>query len=131
MDNRLPFWHFFIDIEKMLSYERWIDKYKLMLQAISNGHITFDDGWVQFRKFMKVLYLQEVRDEVMFDKLLDKAITREQAALEAYFKRTDIDKTKQATDTPVTPREKKPAAGPEADLNPAPTLVAQDTQGLS
>ncbi len=81
----LPFWHFFRRIETELSYERWIDKYKLFMQGISelcempgpDGAIPLGSE-VKFRRFCKFLYLQDPRHEARFDELLTEAIEIEQ-----------------------------------------------------
>lgn len=83
--ERLPFWHFFQALERELSYERWYDKYQLFLDALSGGVIVKDNNWQHFRQFCKFLYLQDLRDEVQFDFLLDEAIVSERDALEAFF----------------------------------------------
>ncbi|HEX2533223.1 MAG TPA: hypothetical protein VHK69_05780 [Chitinophagaceae bacterium] len=85
--HRLPFWHFFIELERELSYERWIDKYKLLLGAIVGGAVPYDEEWLQFRQFIKALYLQHFPDEERFDQLLDKAIRREKEFLLTYLKK--------------------------------------------
>lgn len=84
--EQLPFWHFFQEIETTLSYERWIDKYKLFLGAITNGFILYDAEWNAFRQFCKMLYLQDHRDEALFDQILDRAILKEKEALVALLK---------------------------------------------
>lgn len=82
--SELPFWHFFIQLEKELSYERWIDKYRLFIHAIFIDKIIgFDDDWQQFRQFCKILYLQNIRDEARFNQLLDEAIEKEKESLVA------------------------------------------------
>lgn len=94
--ERLPLWHFFHDIEKFLSYERWIDKYRLFMQALldsstASAHkdyqpvIIYDEEWTHLKKFIKYLYLQDLRDEQRFDELLDSAIIREKELLRSYF----------------------------------------------
>ena len=120
MDNWLPFWHFFVDIEKMLSYERWIDKYKLMLQAISTGQVQFDSDWSGFRRFLKILYLQDIRDEVMFDRLFDKAIVQEQALLELYFNRANARPAADVPDEVPPPKtDVPPPTRPPEVIKPA------------
>jgi len=82
MSNRnLPFWSFFHDIEKALSYERWIDKYKLFLDALTFGQIIYDKDYNHFINFCKALYLQDHRDEDQFESILRQAIAREKAWL--------------------------------------------------
>jgi uncharacterized protein with von Willebrand factor type A (vWA) domain len=89
MNNRhLPFWSFFHDIEKTLSYERWIDKYTLFFEALSQETILYDKDWHNFKQFCKALYLQDYRDEEKFEKLLDRAIEKEQNWLLTQLRQT-------------------------------------------
>jgi uncharacterized protein len=86
MNEELPFWHFFLKIEKELSYERWIEKYKLFLAGITElGTLPALGAAIlpkrtedEFRQFCKFLYLQEQRHEGRFDELLTEAIQIEQ-----------------------------------------------------
>ncbi len=82
----LPFWSFFHDLEKKLSYERWINKYQHFLEALNNGYISYDSEWKNFRQFCKILLLQDFRDEAAFDQLLDIAIEKEKRILELLFR---------------------------------------------
>lgn len=75
------FWHFFEDIEKELSYERWIDKYKLFLTTLLSSHISYQEDFQSFKQFCKILYLQNHADEARFEQLLDKAILKEKELL--------------------------------------------------
>ncbi len=102
MNERLIFWHFFHQIEKDLSYERWIEKYKLFELALMNGHIPFDEEYVAFRKFCKILYLQDYRDEPRFDDLLTKAIQEEKTILNALLQKQAI-----KTAAELDPKEKE------------------------
>lgn len=77
MKEQLFFWHFFKAIELTLSYERWIDKYYLFINALMQGTIPVDHNFQSFRLFCRILYLQDSRDEKRFDELLDEAIRRE------------------------------------------------------
>ncbi len=92
--ERLPFWHFFHRIERELSYERWVDKYRLLHQALlrNDGLIDWDstengnDPWAGFKRFCKILYLQDYRDEARFDTILTEAIALEEKTIrEALF----------------------------------------------
>jgi uncharacterized protein with von Willebrand factor type A (vWA) domain len=83
----LPFWHFFQQLEKELSYERWIDKYQLFLQAVyAEKLVTYDDDWSEFRRFCKILYLQNINDEQRFDRLITEAIRKEKNRFEMLAK---------------------------------------------
>lgn len=85
----LPFWHFFQQLEKELSYERWIDKYRLFLDAIFlNEVVCYDNDWAAFRQFCKTLYLQNEADEIRFDQLLNEAIIREKDFFEIALRNT-------------------------------------------
>lgn len=79
--ERLLLWPFFEQIEKELSYERWIDKYRLFQQTLASGAIPYDKEWTSFRRFCKHLYLQDQRHESRFDELLRAAIPRHKAQL--------------------------------------------------
>ncbi|WP_341840646.1 hypothetical protein [Chitinophaga caseinilytica] len=81
MNEQLFFWHFFKAIELSLSYERWLDKYRLFVAALMQGQIPVEEDLRSFRRFCRILYLQDSRDEKRFDELLDAAIAREGAAL--------------------------------------------------
>lgn len=81
IQTALPFWHFFRRLEKELSYEPWIEKYKLFLQGITElGLLSerqdFIPGGTEqaFVQFCKFLYLQDVRDEKRFEEILKEAI---------------------------------------------------------
>jgi uncharacterized protein len=80
----LPFWHFFHQIETELSYERWIDKYKIFLDTLQSGVVPLNeaDNYATFRQFCRVLYLQDIRHESRFDALLDAAILTEEKFLQ-------------------------------------------------
>jgi uncharacterized protein len=107
--EHLPFWSFFHDIEKALSYERWIDKYKLFLETLLRKDILYDKDHVQFIQFCKALYLQDHRDEERFVQLLMKAIDQERKWLRANL-RTDPD--------PV-PADRSAASSKRPDNEPA------------
>lgn len=82
----LPFWSFFHAMEKTLSYERWIDKYKLFLEALLRKDIRYDKDYAQFIQFCKILYLQDHRDEQRFEQLLLKAIDQEKEWLRVHLR---------------------------------------------
>ncbi|HLA57599.1 MAG TPA: hypothetical protein VK622_02500, partial [Puia sp.] len=94
MDKQdLIFWDFFHQIEKELSYERWIDKYLLFLDTLllsKTIRLQKGDEWSQFKSFCKFLYLQDIRDEAKFEQLLDTAIAREEKQLRAVLSETVI-----------------------------------------
>jgi uncharacterized protein len=85
--KHLPFWHFFHDLEKQLSYERWTDKYKLFLDQLYDGDYLTDGNdpggeGASFNKtkllvLCKALYLQDIRDEKRFEKMFDAAFQKE------------------------------------------------------
>ncbi|PHN01196.1 hypothetical protein [Flavilitoribacter nigricans] len=81
----LIFWPFFERLEKELSYERWLDKYRLFQQALMSGAVPYDEEWRAFRQFCKFLYLQDHNDEARFDELLDEAIAEEKNRLLAVW----------------------------------------------
>ncbi len=90
--ERLPFWHFFHRIERELSYERWVDKYRLLHEALlrhDNGLIQWDDNsgdpWAGFKRFCKILYLQDHRDAARFDTILAEAIALEEKTMRDAF----------------------------------------------
>lgn len=108
---RLPFWYFFQELEAALSYKRWMDKYKLFLKAISNGVVPYDEEWKSFRQFCKILYLQDHRDEALFDQILDKAIVREKELLAGLLKKAasmSSPSSEKRQDTPVKKEDKLP-----------------------
>ena len=104
--HELPFWHFFQRIEKELSYERWIDKYKLFVQGITelcalsgaNGTIPWGTE-AEFRRFCKFLYLQDHRHEARFDELLTEAIEIEQQKWKSYYEKIDFEEQMKANQT--------------------------------
>jgi uncharacterized protein len=90
--ERLPFWHFFHRIERELSYERWVDKYRLLHQALlrHDGLIQWDnapegDPWAGFKRFCKILYLQDHRDEARFMAILEESIALEEKTMRDVF----------------------------------------------
>ncbi|RYZ49760.1 MAG: hypothetical protein EOP49_15500 [Sphingobacteriales bacterium] len=85
--NDLPFWAFFQRLERELSYERWMDKYCLFLDALFvRRTVDFEDGWGPFKSFCKALYLQDHRHEAQFLQLLDEAIEREAERIGEYYR---------------------------------------------
>jgi len=98
--HRLPFWHFFHAIEKELSYERWINKYLLFLNALRDNHVEYDDDWTALKKFCKFVYLQNYQDEERFNELLDIAIAREKELLTTYLSNTSLSENGNTSSTP-------------------------------
>lgn len=96
--ERLIFWHFFHRIEKELSYERWIEKYKIFSWALMSGQVPFDEDFTAFKRFCKILYLQDVRDEQKFESILDWAIETEKGALATLFAQKQKEVPVQADD---------------------------------
>jgi uncharacterized protein len=124
----LPFWHFFQAIDKLLSYERWIDKYKLFVNALYSGHIAYDPQFVHFKKFCKVLYLQDYRDEKKFEQLLDTAIQREQEWLLLLLNSEWAERIKKAVGpNPLTNggAQQQPEAVPEPPVEPDESVVPE------
>lgn len=104
--DNLLFWHFFKVIDQSLSYERWIDKYKLFLQALENGHIRYDEELKGFKQFCRILYLQDNQDESLFNQLLDQAIEREKDILKKKLDAArQIAKPREAPVAPPMPRQ--------------------------
>jgi uncharacterized protein with von Willebrand factor type A (vWA) domain len=89
--HHLPFWPFFEEIETTLSYERWIDKYRLFVDALLSHHIGYDKDWKQFKQFCKILYLQDHRDEEVFDRILAGAIEKEKGWLASILQEVSFD----------------------------------------
>lgn len=109
---RLPFWNFFHELEKKLSYERWIDKYQQFLKTLDSGHIGHEEDWKQFRQFCKFMFLQDSRDERQFDSLLDVAIEREKLFLESLVATTGQSSAQPAKKTEL----KKEDASAESEI---------------
>ncbi len=112
-NNRLLFWHFFQAIDRSLSYERWIDKYRLFLQTLEGGYIPYDEELCAFKQFCRVLYLQDIRDEARFNQLLNIAIEKERDLLLQALNdaRPAQEKTAAPRDSPTPP----PPAPPQEE----------------
>lgn len=111
------FWHFFEKIEKELSYERWIDKYRLFQRATLEREEIVpwneEEEWTTFRRFCKILYLQDHRDEARFDALLDWAIEVEKKRwLDAVQTALAQEEKEKTTELPVTPADPGTAPTP-------------------
>lgn len=117
----LPFWHFFREIETALSYERWIDKYKILLQALVNGHIRYDEEWSHLRRFMKALYLQDHKDKALFETLLDAAIEKEKSFLEAYAKKEELPQGNRTNELGKKAPDEKTDSIPDSEIVPTKT----------
>jgi uncharacterized protein with von Willebrand factor type A (vWA) domain len=120
----LPFWSFFHDLEKVLSYERWIDKYKLFLDALTSNKIGYDADYAQFIQFCKILYLQDHRDEDLFVQLLLKAIAREKEWLQVHLRKAAeqelVQQEPDRIEEEATPKETSPkSSGEETKSGPA------------
>lgn len=131
--DHLPFWQFFYELEKQLSYERWIDKYKLFLtQLCSPGYLLQDtESPAKLLQLCKMMYLQDIRDEKRFEELFMGAWQREKNDLESFFqalraqKKADNKETKK----PVAPKqEEKNKAGDNSKPAEAPERVPTQTQ---
>ncbi|MEM1124259.1 MAG: hypothetical protein AAGJ18_27725 [Bacteroidota bacterium] len=118
----LFFWHFFHRIERELSYERWIDKYKLFLTTLEAGQIPYEPNYASFKRFCKILYLQEVKHEARFLEILDASIEKEKALLVRLLERTGTPKPEKPIDkkTPSKPSV-PPAKSPPKLEKPTPT----------
>jgi hypothetical protein len=116
--ERLFFWPFFERLENELSYERWLDKYRLFQQALMSGAIPYDEDWRAFRQFCKFLYLQDHADEARFDELLREAITEEKEKLLAFWQQLETSRPRAKEDqipedqTQTEKPEEEPAARP-------------------
>lgn len=124
--ERLIFWPFFERLERELSYERWLDKYRIFQQALMSGAIPYDEEWRAFRQFCKILYLQDHTDEARFDELLDEAIDMEKAQLLSYWRDKDASV---ATPTPtVTDSSEDKRRREETVISPRPPIVKTPEQ---
>ncbi len=86
--EHMPFWSFFHELEKQLSYERWIDKYKLFLsQLYGSEYLQRPDDPTKLLQLCKALYLQNIKDEVRFEDLFHEAWKVEKLSLEKFFLR--------------------------------------------
>ncbi len=83
--DRLPFWHFFHQLERHLGYERWIEKYKLFLQCLYDDQIPYEADGSSLLKLCKVLYLQDQKDENKFGELFEEAWEKEHTQLRMLF----------------------------------------------
>lgn len=128
--ERLFFWHFFHQIETQLSYERWIDKYKIFLQTLEAGQIPYEEDYRSFKQFCKFLYLQDEKDEAQFMRLLDNAIQQETALISKLYTISVPDQN--TKDTPTKPNtpfiDDSPSPEPIPPVTPtSPITVAQTT----
>ena len=124
--DKLPLWHFFHDIEKFLSYERWIDKYRLFLEALLDSNtISYDKDWKHLKQFVKILYLQDIRDEPRFDELLNAAVAREEQLLESFFRAEKQPASSQQTKPEDAKQEKKETTSNES-AKPADTKTGEE-----
>ena len=103
--DRLIFWPFFKRLEREFSYERWIDKYRIFLNTLAKGYITYDDEFNSFRQFCKILYLQDHRHEARFDELLREYIELEKKALIDLLIATQTSKIREKKEQKTTPVE--------------------------
>ncbi len=122
--ERLLFWHFFVRIEKELSYERWIDKYRLFITALVQGAVPLEDDWASFKRFCKILYLQDSRHETRFEEILNDAIKEEEDILIRLIESaTPIEKPKIPIKGGKKPPPPPPVTGgnnpPPPDIKPA------------
>jgi hypothetical protein len=126
----LPFWDFFHSIEKELSYERWIDKYFLLLKAFERDYFSFNDDWSDFKNFCRAVYLQNYHDIESFNALLNKAIEREKELMLAYVKNVSL--SYNSEDETLTQEAILPGNEEESitSIPPLPDLP-EDAPGLS
>ena len=144
MDNtnpvQLPVWHFFHRLEKELSYERWIDKYKLFLHGVTElVRFAGEEGVIsggkeqEFRRFCKFLYLQDHRQEARFDELLDEAIRIETGKWAQWASRQDAPPPPAPTPPPAASGSSAPPPATPTDAEqapPPPVVPAPDEHGL-
>ncbi|PWN58037.1 hypothetical protein [Chryseobacterium viscerum] len=121
-DGQLPFWPFFHQLEQHLSYERWIDKYKLFLQLLLDSHISYDDEGDALLSACKILYLQDIKDEDRFTQLFRKTWSEEKSKWEAFFKTIEQETQKEpveknnSSELQQPPSESSPAASEPAEI---------------
>lgn len=138
-EERLIFWSFFERLEKELSYERWIDKYRLFWQTLASGAIPYDEDWLAFRRFCKFLYLQNHQDEERFDQLLEEAIAQEKKWLLSFWRQAapeplpipdtaSTDVTAPPDIPPTTPPGRPPAPPPSETRTVPPPEPATATK---
>ncbi|MEM6320545.1 MAG: hypothetical protein AAF960_22945 [Bacteroidota bacterium] len=108
----LFFWHFFHRIERELSYERWIDKYKLFLTTLESGQIPYEPDYASFKRFCKILYLQEAKHEARFLEILDASIDKERDLLVRLLERKGTPKSDKPTDKKTPPKPTSPPTKP-------------------
>jgi uncharacterized protein with von Willebrand factor type A (vWA) domain len=114
------FWPFFERLEKELSYERWLDKYRLFLQALMSGAIPYDEEWRSFRQFCKFMYLQDHAHEDRFDELLEEAIAEEKAKLLEFWQQLPTKPPKEKEDIVAEP---PPKDSEPRDTQPRPPVT--------
>lgn len=118
----LPFWHFFHQLEKQLSYERWIDKYKLFLLELHGGEYLrgAPARYEKLLRLVKALFLQNINDETRFEALFEEAWQKERQLLEDFFATLLISKNLTETDDEEKPADlnKETAAGNQPGKKP-------------
>ncbi|WP_295128474.1 hypothetical protein [uncultured Chitinophaga sp.] len=125
-EHPLIFWNFFKAIETSLSYERWIDKYKMFIDALQNGLIPLEEDLKSFRALCNVLYLQDHRDHKRFNELLDTAIRFEGERL-VNMLRAGLERAEQAARETVAPGAQAPPKADAGDV-PEPMAVPRDNE---
>lgn len=132
-DNCLPFWHFFHRIEKELSYERWIDKYKLFLQTLHGQYLQYDDEGKSLLAFCRFLYLQDVRHSQVFDAIFRESWKKEKNTLEEYFKHQQQQTVPVETNTPepVKPDDKAKLSNESEHRTGSQKNAAQQTESAA
>ncbi|HEX6429630.1 MAG TPA: hypothetical protein VF008_18185 [Niastella sp.] len=113
--SHLPFWSFFHELEKQLSYERWVDKYKLFLdQLYSTTYLDRGpDDPQKLLQLCKALYLQNISDEKRFETLFYEAWKRENNFWETSFRNLRMfNREKQDEEFPLPAAAKKEADKP-------------------
>jgi uncharacterized protein with von Willebrand factor type A (vWA) domain len=130
--KHLPFWSFFHELEKQLSYERWIDKYKIFLdQLYSTAYL--DRGPEDSQKLLqlcKALYLQNISDEKRFETLFYEAWKKEKSFWETTFQNLIMHaQAEQAEAPPMPAAAKKEADKPAMNNNPGGNGATQKEPG--
>lgn len=118
----LLFWHFFQRIEAELSYERWIDKYKIFQDYLSTQPPRTADAWEEFRQLCRILYLQEEHDRLKFDEILEEAIQKEQNLWRSWYQLTVKEETPES-------QASTPAPNPVNTAKMEPPLDFEPEQG--
>lgn len=130
LHNHLPFWDFFHQLENHLSYERWIDKYKLFLdQLYSNDYLLGDSSDTRkIFQLCRALYLQDIRHEEVFKKFFDAAMANEIDFLQTTIAQLRKQESKKSdTDDNITDTDPAPPVTPSAPTPSRQTVAKSGT----